>query len=263
MGNNPSYTTKNRTPLLSSRGVNLFGKHPRDEYNDDNDNERVKRQKVQKENEELTARVKELETEKDGMKVEHTEALATKQLEIDRLTTEKETIQMQKEEADQKIRSLNARLESEQQEHEKALAGLQTEIKTLKENETSQSSNDEVLQAQKEQFKFVCKVLSIPGVSEYLFHRPRVFPNSTNTIKNPMWFGKIMNKFSRDRYNNWDEFVSDCRLVFTNAIEETSQNIAKIRDEILQRPLKTKLGDIQRMQAKVEEYIKKRESKKK
>merc|ERR1712146_706206 len=166
MGNNPSYTTKNRTPLLSSRGVNLFGKHPRDEYNDDNDNERVKRQKVQKENEELTARVKELETEKDEMKVEHTEALATKQLEIDRLTTEKEAMKKEyteadrmiqelrqdkermkneKEEADQKIRSLNARLESEQQEHEKALAGLQTEIKTLKENETSQSSNDEVL----------------------------------------------------------------------------------------------------------------------
>ena len=85
--NNPSYNTKNGTPLLSSRGVNLFGKHPRDEYNDDNDNERVKRQKVQKENEELTARVKELENDKDGMKVEHTEALATKQSKIDRLTT--------------------------------------------------------------------------------------------------------------------------------------------------------------------------------
>merc|ERR1712146_656172 len=116
--NNPSYNTKNRTPLQSYNGVNLFGKHPRDEYNDDNDNEReTKRQKVQKENEELTARVKELETEKDGMKVEHTEALATKQSEIDRLTTEKEKIQNEKEESDQMITSLNARLESEQQEH--------------------------------------------------------------------------------------------------------------------------------------------------
>merc|ERR1712146_375814 len=120
--NNPSYNTKNRTPLQSYNGVNLFGKHPRDEYNDDNDNERVKRQKVQKENEELTARVKELETEKDGMKVEHMEALTTKQLEIDRLTTEKETIQNEKEESDQMITSLNTRFESEQQEHEKALA---------------------------------------------------------------------------------------------------------------------------------------------
>merc|ERR1712146_640072 len=118
----------------------------------------------------------------------HTEALATKQLEIDRLTTEKETIQMQKEEVDQMITSLNTRLESEQQEHEKALAGLQTEIKTLKENEIIQSSNDEILRAQMEQFKFVSKVSSIPGVSEDFFHRPEVLPYSTNTIKNPMWF---------------------------------------------------------------------------
>merc|ERR1712146_730472 len=115
--NKSSYNTKNRTPLLSSREVNLFGKHQRDEYNDDNDEREAKRRKVQKENEELTARVKELETERDGMKVEHTKALATKQSEIDRLTTEKETIQNEKEESDQMITSLNARLESEQQEH--------------------------------------------------------------------------------------------------------------------------------------------------
>merc|ERR1712146_360690 len=121
MGNNPSYTTKNRTPLLSSRGVNLFGKHPRDEYNDDNDNERVKRQKVQKENEELTARVKELETEKDGMKVEHTEALATKQVEIDNLKTANETIQNEKEDADQKYQELRQEKERMKEKHEKAL----------------------------------------------------------------------------------------------------------------------------------------------
>merc|ERR1712146_845494 len=201
-----------------------------DSSNDDDERE-TKRQKLEEENKTLKAENNELKRAKEAMKKEYTEALATKQLEIDNLKTANETIQNEKEESDQKIRSLNARLESEQQEHEKALAGLQTEIKTLKENETSQSSNDEVLRAQKEQFKFVCKVLSIPGVLEYLFHRPRVFPNSTNTIKNPMWFGKIMKKISHDKYNNWDEFVSDCRLVFTNAVEETSQNIAKIREE--------------------------------
>merc|ERR1712146_195238 len=255
---------QNNGHLLEGGNQCSGNKRPTSETDSIDDDEReTKRQKLEEENKTLKAENNELKRAKEAMKKEYTEALATKQLEIDNLKTANETIQNEKEESDQKIRSLNARLESEQQEHEKALAGLQTEIKTLKENETSQSSNDEVLRAQKEQFKFVCKVLSIPGVSEYLFHRPKVFPNSTNTIKNPMWFGKIMNKFSRDRYNNWDEFVSDCRLVFTNAIEETSQNIAKIRDEILQRPLKTKLGDIQRMQAKVEEYIKKRESKKK
>merc|ERR1712146_139426 len=118
--NNPSYTTKNRTPLLSSRGVNLFGKHPRDEYNDDNDNERVKRQKVQKENEELTARVKELETEKDGMKEEHTEALATKQVEIDNLKTANETIQNEKEDADQMIQELRQEKETIQMQKEES-----------------------------------------------------------------------------------------------------------------------------------------------
>merc|ERR1712146_540035 len=219
---------QNNGHLLEGGNQCSGNKRPTSETDSIDDDEReTKRQKLEEENKTLKAENNELKRAKEAMKKEYTEALATKQLEIDNLKTANETIQNEKEESDQKIRSLNARLESEQQEHEKALAGLQTEIKTLKENETSQSSNDEVLQAQKEQFKFVCKVLSIPGVSEYLFHRPKVFPNSTN------------------------------------AIEETSQNIAKIRDEILQRPLKTKLGDIQRMQAKVEEYIKKRESKKK
>merc|ERR1712146_521151 len=117
---NPSYTTKNRTPLQSYNGVNLFGKHPRDEYNDDNDNERVKRQKVQKENEELTARVKELETEKDGMKEEHTEALPTKQVEIDNLKTANETIQNEKEDADQMIQELRQEKETIQMQKEES-----------------------------------------------------------------------------------------------------------------------------------------------
>merc|ERR1712146_331118 len=177
----------------------------------------------------------------------HTEALATKQLEIDRLTTWEETIQMQKEEVDQMITSLNTRLESEQQEHEKALAGLQTEIKTLKENETSQSSNDEVLRAQKEQFEFVVNVLSIPGVVEDFYKSPIRLPNYTKTINNPMWFGKIMKNVSSIEYNDWDEFVSDCRLVFANALvyNEKYPDIVK---------------NIERIQAKVEEYIQERES---
>merc|ERR1712146_768878 len=180
----------------------------------------------------------------------HTEALTTKQSEIDRLTTEKETIQMQKEEVDQMITSLNTRLESEQQEHEKALAGLQTEIKTLKENETSQSSNDEVLRAQKEQFEFVGKVLSIDGVIKNFYSNPMrlKLPNYTDTIENPMWFGKIMENILSNEYNNWDQFVSDCRLVFTNVLVYTGEYFP---------------GDVkifERMQAKVEEYIQERES---
>ena len=58
-----------------------------------------------------------------------------------------------------------------------------------------------------------------------------------------MWFGKIMNKFSRDRYNNWDEFVSDCRLVFTNALVYNERYPDFVKE-------------VEQMQAKVEEYIK-------
>merc|ERR1712146_158788 len=158
------------------------------------------------------------------------------------------------------IQELRQDKQTMKEEHDKALAKLQDEIKTLKENEIIQSSNDEILRAQMEQFKFVSKVSSIPGVSEDFFHRPEVLPYSTNIIKNPMWFGKILYNVSRDKYNNWDEFVSDCRLVFTNAVEETSQIIATTREEFFQRPLKTKLGDIQRMQTQFENYIKERES---
>merc|ERR1712146_473290 len=136
---------------------------------------------------------------------------------IQELRQDKERMKNEKEEADQKIRSLNARLESEQQEHEKALAGLQTEIKTLKENETSQSSNDEVLRAQNEQFAFVGKVLSIPGAVEIFYSSPLNLVHYADTIENPMWFSKIMENISSDKYNDWDQFVSDCRLVFTNA----------------------------------------------
>merc|ERR1712146_582386 len=228
-----------------------------DSSNDDDERE-TKRQKLEEENKTLKAENNELKRAKEAMKKEYTEALATKQLEIDNLKTWEETIQMQKEEVDQMITSLNTRLESEQQEHEKALAGLQTEIKTLKENETSQSSNDEVLRAQKEQFEFVVKaqneqfefvgnVLSIPGVVEDFYKSPIRLPNYTKTINNPMWFGKIMKNVSSIEYNDWDEFVSDCRLVFANALvyNEKYPDIVK---------------NIERIQAKVEEYIQERES---
>merc|ERR1712146_61375 len=163
---------------------------------------------------------------------------------IQELRQDKERMKNEKEEADQKIRSLNARLESEQQEHEKALAGLQTEIKTLKENETSQSSNDEVLRAQNEQFAFVGKVLSIPGAVEIFYSSPLNLVHYADTIENPMWFSKIMENISSDEYNDWDQFVSDCRLVFTNALQYNCKYFP---------------GDVKRfeqMQANVEEYIK-------
>merc|ERR1712146_427019 len=71
---------------------------------DDIENERVKRQKLEKENKTLKDRVRELERQNEEMKVEHTEALATKQLDIDRLTTEKETIQNEKEKEIQNLK---------------------------------------------------------------------------------------------------------------------------------------------------------------
>merc|ERR1712146_372426 len=102
-----------------------------------NDNEReTKRQKVQKENEELTARVKELGTEKDGMKVEHTEALATKQSEIDRLTNEKEKIQRAKEDAERMIQELRQEKETiqmQKEESDQMIQELRQDKETIKE----------------------------------------------------------------------------------------------------------------------------------
>merc|ERR1712146_225275 len=143
-------------------------------------------EEIQKANDRLTTEKQTLQNEKED----------ENQM-IQELRQEKETIQMQKEESDRKYQDLRQDKQTMKEEHDKALAKLQDEIKTLKENETIQSSNDEILRAQMEQFKFVHKILSDVMIKEKLVD---YYYHTNTTINHHMWFDRIFKKILNNRY---------------------------------------------------------------
>ena len=62
------------------------------------------------------------------------------------------------------------------------------------------------------------------------FHQPvnRTVQNYYRLIKHPMYFKTIKHKLTRghfDHYNTIEEFISDCRLVFSNCAQYNSVSL--------------------------------------